>query len=93
MAVDKKYKGIKKVAGITQSHCRQDGYGMYIEIAYDPSDDTCWCEIFCNTNSWSEYHDENIVVTGTTRPKTMKEIKLMIEEEITAKENGGCWEY
>lgn len=75
-------KGLKKVAGETKS---LTGYysGHYLQLNYDKSTGELITNYHCSfgQNSWTVYHDENIVRIGNlSRPYTMQEIADLIAE-------------
>lgn len=74
-----KIKGIKKASGATLNWSPRSG--GYTEIFYDCSTGEVWAveQISIGHNTWTEYHDENIIkICETERHMTMKEIKESI---------------
>lgn len=68
-----KMHGLKKAAGETKglSYYRGD----YVQISYDRSDGEILTNYHVSTNSWSEYHDPQIITVCNARePMTMQQI-------------------
>lgn len=84
MNKEMKIKGLKKVAG--ESKCLQGYYsGRYLQLNYDRKTGEIWTDehISLGQNSWTEYHDSNILVCGNIcKPVTMQEIRQMVENAI-----------
>lgn len=58
----------KEISGGAPRGCRYD-------IFYDPDDGSVWAKFFVSENSWSVYHDQNIVrVCSTCRPMSAQSI-------------------
>lgn len=75
--------GLKKASGSTENY----GYysGMYDEIFYNVETGEVWTVFQCSLghNSWTEYHDENIVkICNTDEHMTMQEIADCIYNHI-----------
>lgn len=83
MKIDKhglKIVGLKKASGNTMNNYQA---GCYDEIFYDKSTGEVWTKYQCSLgfNSWTEYHDENIIkLCNTTEHLTMQEIADLIEK-------------
>ena len=82
MANTLKIKGIKKIAGESKS---LGGYysGQYLQVNYDRKTGEAWTDLHCSfgQNSWSQYHDSNIINCGNiSEPTTMARSKEMLEE-------------
>ena len=83
-----KIKGLKKIAGETKG---LKGYysGEYLQLNYDAKTGEAWTDYHYSLgqNSWCQYHDKNILRCGNiSRPKTMKEIRVMIEQKMLERE-------
>ena len=86
MAINKygiKMNGLKKASGYTENYGPYSG--NYVELFYDKSNGDVW-GIFQHSlgqNSWTEYHDHDVVkVCTTSRPMTMPEIADCIRDRI-----------
>ena len=80
--------GLKKASGNTEDY----GFcsGMYEEIFYNKQTGEVWTKFQCSLgyNSWTEYHDEDIVkICNTDEHMTMQEIADCIYNHIQI--NGG----
>lgn len=67
--------GLKKTSGSTENYCYYSG--KYNEIFYDTETGEVWSvfQYSLGGNSWTEYHDENIVkICNTYKHMTMQEI-------------------
>ncbi len=76
-----KIKGLKKIAGESKS---LRGYysGQYLQVNYNRTTGEAWTDWHCSfgQNSWSQYHDINIINCGNiSNPMTMAQIREMIE--------------
>lgn len=81
-------KGLKKASGETED------YGAfsptYNEIFYDRETGEVWTKYQSSLgmNTWTEYHDENIIKIGNTqRHMTMQEIADAIWEAVDSRES------
>ena len=83
-----KITGLKKLAGELQATLpkHNDWYsGKYFQINLNTETGEVWGDFFYSLgkNSWSEYHDENIIVIGRTyKPLTMQGIIDKIAYEL-----------
>lgn len=87
-------KGLKKASGETKD---LSGYytGAYVELFYDRSTGEIWTvyQFSLGQNSWTEYHDKNIIKTGNISiPKTMQQIADMIYEATEEIKRREAWE-
>lgn len=74
-----KMVGLKKASQFTDTDY---SHGRYVQFAYDPSDGEIITK-FHTQNSWSEFHDKNIIPAGgTTRKLTMQEIADKIFQAV-----------
>lgn len=76
-----KIKGIKKASSETVNWTN----GGYTEVFYNKNTGEVWCvdQISLGHNSWTEYHDPDVVkITETERHLTMQEISDMIFQEL-----------
>lgn len=79
--------GLKRVAADSKS---LNGYysGRYLQLNYDKSTGEVFTNFHYNLgqNSWSVYHDPNVVVIGNiSSPHTMQQIADLIFEIINSK--------
>lgn len=75
-----KIKGLKKIAGESKGLNPYD-HG-YLQVNYDMETGEAWTDYHYSigSNSWSEYHDEDILTCGyISSPHTMEQIREMIE--------------
>lgn len=77
-------KGLRKTAGETKG---LQGYysGEYVQISYDMSTGDIYTDYHYSLghNSWSEYHDSDIVtICNASEPMTMQEITDAIYEAV-----------
>lgn len=77
----RKMKGIKEVAGATQSYCQKDGYGHTIQINYDSETDRMWYDEHISPRSWVPYGD-TVYSIFTRFPMTMNDIREAMTEFI-----------
>lgn len=88
-----KIQGIRKASGSTGNWApRSCGYD---EIFYDLSTGEVWtvAQVSLGCNSWTEYHDKNIIkICNTFRHMTMQEISDAIYEAVrfNAMRSAGC---
>lgn len=88
-----KIQGIRKASGSTGNWApRSCGYD---EIFYDLSTGDVWTipQVSLGCNSWTEYHDKNIIkICNTFRHMTMQEISDAIYEAVrfNAMCSAGC---
>lgn len=78
-----KMKGLKKVAGETKSLTGGYYSGHYLQLNYNRSTGELFTNFHCSLgqNSWSVYHDKNIVRIGNmSEPHTMQEIADWVAE-------------
>ncbi len=85
MANTIRIKGLKKIAGESKS---LSGYysGQYLQVNYDRATGEAWTDFHCSfgQNSWSQYHDNNIINCGNiSEPTTMVQIRDMIEGALS----------
>lgn len=83
-----KIKGLKKIAGESKN---LTGYYSpeYLQINFDRKTGEAWSNYHYSIggNSWTQYHESGIVNCGTIHePKTMREIREMIESAIMRRE-------
>lgn len=81
-----KIKGLKKIAGESKG---LEGYysGHYLQVNYDLETGETWTNEHCSfgQNSWTEYHDSNIINCGNiSEPTTMVQIRSMIEKAVSS---------
>lgn len=79
-----KLKGLKKLCSDTKN---LSGYysGEYLQINYEITTGEVWGNYHYSLgqNSWSEYHDKNIINCGNvSNPHTMKELVEIINEAL-----------
>lgn len=78
-----KIQGIRKASGSTGNWApRSCGYD---EIFYDLSTGDVWtvAQVSLGCNSWTEYHDGNVIkICNTSRHMTMQEISDAIYEAV-----------
>ena len=62
--------------------------GLYLEVHYDKSDGKILTNFHCSLgqNSWSEYHDKNIITIGNYQSATMQTLADDIAEKIEMQE-------
>ncbi|MCD7996424.1 MAG: hypothetical protein LUH21_04235 [Clostridiales bacterium] len=82
--MERKIKGLKKIVSETKA---LRGYysGLYIQLNYNLETGEAWTDYHCSfgQNSWSQYHDSNIItICNISSPMTMKEIRQRIEEKV-----------
>lgn len=78
-----KIKGLKKIAGESKQIGKYDP--EYLQLNYDKTTGEAWTDYHYSIghNSWTEYHEPGIITCGNiTEPKTMREIREMIENAI-----------
>lgn len=84
-----KIKGLKKASGETANYGAHSD--LYDEIFYDCATGEVWTKFQCSLgqNSWTEYHDVNIIKIGNTqRHMTMQELADAIWEAVNARVRG-----
>lgn len=77
--------GLKKASGNTENFGYRSA-GLYHEVFYNKKTGEVWTVFQCSLgyNSWTEYHDTNIVkICDTDRHMTMQEIADLISERMT----------
>lgn len=82
-----KIDGLKKASGETANYGAHSD--LYDEIFYDRATGEVWTKFQCSLgqNSWTEYHDANVVKIGNTQQHmTMQQIADAIWEAVTAME-------
>ena len=77
-------KGLRKTAGETKG---LQGYysGQYLQISYDMATGDIYTNYHCSfgQNSWSEYHDSDIIrICNASDPMTMQDIADAIYEAV-----------
>lgn len=78
-----KMTGLKKASGETKD--LTGAHGEYLQISYDTGTGQILTDyhVSLGQNSWSQYHDRNIItVCNATRPMKMEEIAQAIEDRI-----------
>lgn len=58
--------------------------GLYLQVSYDKSDGTILTDLHCSLgqNSWSEYHDSDIITIGNYETGTMQELADAIADTV-----------
>lgn len=72
MKKERKFTGVKKVAGETK---RLNGWNGYVQAFYDTETDEMWCEYFTDKNWYTTYHSTAVISNDYTHPATMAKIK------------------
>ena len=87
MTKQRKFHGIKAAVGEMPRRNNYDG--TYLEVHYDMDEDEVYTHYHCSFghNSWTEYHDPDVVFVGFyDEPVTMKELCADIERAIENRE-------
>lgn len=82
-------KGLRKASGETSDYGAYSA--MYSEIFYDRATGEVWTVLQCNLgqNSWTEYHDPNVIKVGNTQHHmTMQALADAIYEAVNEKARG-----
>lgn len=77
-------EGLKKIAGESK-HLTGYYSGQYLQINYDRTTGKTWTDFHCSfgQNSWTQYHDSNIINCGNiSEPMTMVQIRKIIERAV-----------
>lgn len=75
--------GIRAAAHDTHSAAP---YGAYIQISYDPTTGDVLTAYHISVNSWTRYHDPDIIhVTNAHEPMTMQQIADAVAEAVAAR--------
>lgn len=80
MKKNRKFHGIKIAVGEMPRRNNYDG--TYLEVHYDMDEDEVYTHYHCSFghNSWTEYHDPDVVFVGFyDEHVTMKELRADIE--------------
>lgn len=83
---ERKYKYL--VQAISEMPKCDSHNGYYVEVLYDMEKDEVYCHthVSLGDNSWTEYHDDNVIRIGNFRKKVTKaRLKELIEEKIAWK--------
>lgn len=79
MTTTLKLHGIRKACSETSF---ASPYGMYVQIAYDPSEDRVLTSLQASSNSWIEWTDGIIPVCNAHQHMTMAEIREAVERAL-----------
>lgn len=79
MTTTRKYHGIRNACSETSF---ASPYGMYVQIAYDPSEDRVLSNLHVSSNSWTVWAEGVIHVCNAHCRMTMSEIREAVERAL-----------